>query len=318
MRSRVFGIAAALLLGIAPAFADNYPSRPIKIIIPTPPGGATDNIARPLTELIYKELGQPAVIEARVGGGNVIAMETLVRAAPDGHTLLVSNNAPQSVLPHTRKLSFDMEKDVAPVAMLTDTISAVVIKPSIPVKTFQEFIAYCQANPGKVHFGAAAPGTITHLRNEMLNRAAKMEMVYVPYKGDADIFPDLLAGVIEFGASSSALPLTKDGKLRLLAFMANKRHPDYPNIPTVKEVVPDFAAPTWYGLWAPGGTPEPILQKLNTMVNNWLRSPELAQRLLQIGLVPQPEDLATFRKTARDDREAFRKVVADLGIKPEG
>lgn len=318
MRSLLFGLGVALLFGAVPSYADTYPSRPIKIIIPTPPGGATDNIARPLAEVIYKELGQPAVIEARVGGGNVIAMDTLVRAAPDGHTLLVSNNASQSILPHTRKLSFDIEKDVAPVAMLTDTISAVVIKPSIPARTFKEFIAYSQANPGKVHYGAAAPGTITHLRNEMLNRAAKMEMVYVPYKGDADIFPDLLAGVIDFAASSSALPLTKDGKLRLLAFMANKRHPDYPDIPTVKEVVPAFAAPTWYALWAPAGTPEPILQRLNTVVNNWLRSPELAKRLIQVGMVPQPEDLATFRKTARDDREAFRKVVADLGIKPEG
>lgn len=317
MRS-LLAFAAACLFAVTAAQADSFPSRPIRLIIPTPPGGATDNIARPLGDMLYKEFGQPAVIEARVGGANIIALEALIRSAPDGHTLLVCNNAGPSILPHTRKLSFDIERDVAPVAMLTDTISAVVIKPTLPVTTFQEFMDYSRSHPGTVHYGAAAPGTITHMRNEMLNRVANLKMVHVPYKGDADIFVDMLAGVIEFGASSSALTFARDGKLRLVAFMANKRHPEYPNIPTVREVVPDFYAPTWYGLYAPGATPEPIQQKLNAAVMKWLQSPEMAQRLLMFGMVPQPEDLATFRETSLKDRAAYGKTVAELGIKPEG
>jgi tripartite-type tricarboxylate transporter receptor subunit TctC len=317
MRS-LLTLAAAFMLVATTAHADTFPSRPIRLIIPTPPGGATDNIARPLADMFYREFGQPAVIEARVGGANIIAMETLVRSPPDGHTLLVCNNAGPSILPHTRKLSFDADKDVAPIAMLTDTISGVVIKPSLPVKTFKEFMDYSRANPGTVHYGAAAPGTITHMRNEMLNRVAELKMVHVPYKGDADIFVDMLSGVIDFAASSAALTFARDDKLRLVAFMANKRHPDYPDIPTVNEVVPAFYAPTWYGLYATGATPEPIQQKLNAAVVKWLQMPEVAQRLLMFGMVPQPEDLATFRATALKDRAAYGKIVADLGIKPEG
>jgi tripartite-type tricarboxylate transporter receptor subunit TctC len=314
----LFTLAATALLAVTPLSASaqsDFPNRPIKIIIPTPPGGGNDNIARPLSEIFHRELGQTAVIEARTGAAGAIALEALARAPKDGYTLLVSVNASVTIVPQMRKLSFDAEKDVAPVAMLVDTISAVGIKPSLPVKTFKEFIEYCRAHPGEVHFGGNAPGGATHVRNEMLNRQAKLGMVYVPYKGDSEIMNDLLAGVIDFAASSSVLPFTKGGQVRLIAFMAAERHPDYPDIPTVKEFVPEFNVPTWYGLYAPGGTPKPIIDKLNAVVAKGLASPELKARLIQIGMVPRIEDVPTFTKTVADDRAIYKKIIADLDIK---
>jgi tripartite-type tricarboxylate transporter receptor subunit TctC len=322
MLARLISLAAVAAMAVLPhaafAQADNYPSRPVKLLIPTPPGGATDNIARPLAELLYKEFGQTFVIESRPGGGSSIALEALVRAPKDGYTLLVAVNAVVSTLPHTRKLPFDVRTDVAPVAMLVETISAVGIRPGLPAKTFKEFLDYCRANPGKVNYGANAVGSTTHIRNEMMNRQGKLGMVHVPYKGDSEIMNDLLAGVVDMAASSSVLPFTRDGKVRLLAFMANKRHPDYPDIPTVREGgLPDFDAPTWYGLFAPAGTPEPVLRKLNAAVNKLLPAPELTDRLLKVGMQVQVEDLDTFRGSVKKDYELYRGIVADLGIKGE-
>lgn len=310
--------ALGCLLAVVPARADDsYPNRPVRIIVPSPPGGAYDNVGRPITRELAQELGQPFVMESRSGGSGIIAIETLQRAPKDGYSLLLSVNATLTILPHTRKVEFDPLKDIVPVATLSEIIAAVAVNNNVPAKTLRAFVDYARANPGKVAYGSSGIGSNTHMRLEMLNRLGDMKMLHVPYRGDSDMIVDLIAGHVQVGATSALLPLSRQGQVRLIAFMAPQRYPDLPDIPTVAEVLPGFNMPTWYGLFAATGTPPAILSKLNTAMNAILAKPDVAEYLLKVSNIVQPESLDVAAKRLSDGFKLYGRIVNEMGIKEE-
>lgn len=315
--TRIFFALGCLLAAVPARADDSYPNRPVRIIVPSPPGGAYENVGRPITKELAQELGQPFVMESRSGGSGIIAIETLLRAPKDGYTLLLSVNATLTILPHTRKVDFDPLADIVPVATLSEIIAAVAINNNVPAKTLREFIDYARANPGKVAYGSSGVGSNTHMRLETMNRLGDMRMLHVPYRGDSDMIVDLIAGHVQVGATSALLPLSRQGQVRLVAFMAPRRYPDLPEIPTVAEVLPGFNLPTWYGLFAAAGTPAPIIAKVNAAMNAILAKPDVAQYMLKVSNLVQPESLEVAAKRLSDGYERYGRIVKEMGIKGE-
>src|SRR5262245_55445376 len=312
--------AAALPVASRVAWAQTYPARPVRIIVTTTPGGAPDILARLMGPWLSERLGQQFVVENRPGGGSNIGTEAVVRAPPDGHTLLLvaTNNAINMTL--YDKLNFNFIRDIAPVAGIVRLPIVMAVNPSVPATTVPEFIAYAKANPGKINMGSPGIGTGPHVAGELFKMMAGVDMVHVPYRGGAALLTDLLAGQVQalFGTTSLSIEYIRAGKLRPLAVTTATRWEALPGIPTVGEFVPGYEASAWFGIAAPTGTPAEIVNKLNKEINAALDDPKMKARLADFGGTPLPGSPVQFGKLIAEETEKWGKVIRAANIKPQG
>ena len=311
-----------VLLGVsAQAHAQaNYPTRAVRVIVPSSPGGGTDISARILAPQLTQFLGQQVIIENRPGAGTMIGGEAVARAAPDGYTLLMGISTLAINPAMYKKVSYDALKDFAPVSLAVSLSNVLVVHPSLPVRNVKDFIALVKPRPGQVNFASAGVGTSPHLSMELFLVMANLKMLHVPYKGSGPGVTDLVAGHVPAMMPNmlSAQPHIKSGRLRALGVTGSKRAPGADNIPTIAEAgVPGYEAVQWYGLLAPAGTSRDIVTKLHAGVVRALQNPDVRQRLLNDGAEPvgnSPEEFATY---LRAETTKWAKVVQAAGIKPE-
>jgi tripartite-type tricarboxylate transporter receptor subunit TctC len=296
-----------------------YPDKSIHWIVPYPPGGTTDILARLVAQFLADRLGQQFVIENRAGAGNNIGTEAAIRSAPDGYTLLFVNPAHGINTSLYKKLPFDFIRDVAPVAGITRVPNVMEVNPSVPAKTVAEFIAYAKANPGKVNMASSGNGTSVHLSGEMFMAMSGVKMTHVPYKGSAPALIDMLSGQCQvmFDNLPSSIEHLKAGKLRPLAVTTDVRSPAMPDVPTVADTVKGYEASAWFGIGAPKGTPPEIIAQLNKAMNDSLNDPKLVARLADLGGVPMKGSAADFGKVIVSETEKWKKVVEFSGASVE-
>ena len=312
----VFLVGAVILsarVGVAQVPA--WPGKPVKIIVVAPPGGSLDNSTRPLTEHLTRAFGQQFIIDNRGGASGAIGVEAAVKSSADGYTFVVMSSSTGAILPNVRKLSFDIFKDLAAVSYFIDGVQLLSVHPSVPAQTLQELVAYGKANPGKLNFGNPGLGTAAHLFSELFVRAAGIQMTQVSYKGAGDALPDFLAGVTQVYLDPNALPHIKAGKIRMVAVFDSQRHPDFPTIPTLREVYPELDDVWWIGMFAPAGTPPAIIRRLNEEIARIARSDEYKAQMGRVSLRPNPgspEDLAAI---LRKDFDRFGKLAQALQLR---
>jgi tripartite-type tricarboxylate transporter receptor subunit TctC len=299
------------------AWAQTYPSRPVRIVVPVAPGGGSDIRARLLGEYLSERLGQPFIIENRPGAGINIGTEVVVRAPPDGYTLLLVNAAHTSSATLYEKLNFTFTRDIAPVAGISREPYIMVVHPSVPAKTVPEFITYAKANPNKISMASPGIGTGGHVSGELFKMMAGVDMVHVPYRGAAPAQADLISGQVQvsFGASTS-IDQFRAGTLRALAVTGVNRSETHPDIPTMGEYLPGYEASFWAGVGAPKNTPADIIEKLNKEINTALAAPMIKARLADLGGMPMPTTPAEFGKFIAEETEKWAKVIKFAGIKP--
>ena len=300
------------------AQAQNWPDKPVKLILPYAPGGATDLIGRPWAEKLTQAFGQQFVIENRGGAGGMIGTETASKAAPDGYTFLLTPNATLSVLPNMRKTPYDPVKSFDPVARVGDLVCGFVIHPAVGPKNFAEMIAYAKANPGKLSYGSAGLGTSTQLRLEMLKYRAGIDILHVPYRGSADALNDLLPNTVQMMNEINVLPHVKAGKLILLDINYGERHPDFPDIPTLTECgYPNSDVPIWYSIFAPTGTPQDIIAKLNAKVVEIIATDEMKARMRSINVIVPTQTPEQMAKHLVEDLGRNGEIIKAANIKLE-
>jgi tripartite-type tricarboxylate transporter receptor subunit TctC len=297
----VLGILGSCLFASSPAVTQNFPDRPIKIVVPFPPGGPTDVAARLVAQNISASLGQPVVIENRAGAGGTLGAKAVASADPDGYTLLFGSTSSLAIAPAIYKtLDYDPVKDFAPIATVSDAPFILVTSSGFPATSLKELIAYAKANPGKVNYASAGIGTPPHLTGEMFKAATGTNIVHVPYKGGAPAITDVIAGQVEmtFETTSVLLPLVKEGKVRALAVTSAHRRPELPDTPNMIESgFPGFLSNSWTGVVAPAGTPAGIISKLNAAINAGLTSEATKVSFAKLGLDPRvgsPENFASL------------------------
>jgi tripartite-type tricarboxylate transporter receptor subunit TctC len=311
--------AAALPAVSRFAWAQAYPTRPVRIIVPFAPAGSTDIVARLMGQWLSERLGQQFVIENRPGGGGNIGTEAVVRASPDGYTLLMVGgwNAINATL--YDKLSFNFIRDIAPVAGISREPYVIAVHPSVPAKTVPEFIAYTNANPGRVNMASGGTGAPSHVSGELFKMMAGVNMVHVPYRGAAPALADLLAGQVQvyFAPTAASIEYIRAGKLRALAVTTATRSEALPDLPTVGEFVPGYETSLWLGLGAPKNTPAEIVEKLNKEINAGLADSQMKARLAGLGAAALPGSPADFGKLIAEETEKWGKVIKSAGIKAE-
>src|SRR5215471_4349368 len=300
------------------AWAQAYPSRPVRLIVGWPPGGAVDVVGRMTGQLLSERLGQQFVIENRPGAGGNLAVEAALKAAPDGYTLLMigSNNAWNVTL--YDNLSFDFVRDIAPVASIVRTVGVLVVHPSVSAKSVPDLIAYAKANPGKINMASGGVGSAQHVYGELFKMMAGVDMVHVPYRGGGPALTDLLGGQVQvyFPTTVSSIGYIRAGRLRVLAVTTATRSDALPDIPTVAEFLPGYEASFWYGVGVPKNTPAEIVDKLNEAINAGLADPTIKARLADLDGLPIPMSPAEFGKFIADETEKWAKVVKFSGAKP--
>jgi tripartite-type tricarboxylate transporter receptor subunit TctC len=310
---------AALAAGAAPAVAADYPNRPVRWLIGFAAGGPVDIVARIMSQWLSEHFGQQFVVENRSGSGGNLAAAAAINAPPDGYTLLFvgPNNAISTSL--YKKLPFDFMRDTVPVASIMQLTNMLVVSNAMPVKTVQDLIDYCRANPGKVSYASSGYGTSVHMSAELFKALAKIDMVHVPYRGSAIAFPDIMSNKVQliFDNLPSALEQTRAGNVRALGVTSPRRWPGVPDIPAIAETVPGFEAVGYYGIAAPKGTPPQIVAVLNQAVGEALNDPKLVARLAEIGGIPKPMTPAEFGHLVADETEKWRKVVEFAGVSVE-
>lgn len=318
-RSVFFVRLAALVIASAGAAAADYPVRAVKWVVPYPPGGTTDVLARIMSSWLSDKLGQPVLIENRAGGGNNIGVEYVLRSAPDGYTMLLVNPANGINATLYKNLPFDFVRDIAPVAGLVRTPNVMEVTASFPAKTVAEFIGYCKKNPGKINMASSGSGTSVHLSGELFKSMTGCSMLHVPYKGAGPALADLIPGQVHviFDNLPSSIGFIKSGKIRALAVTSAEREPSLPGVPTVAETVPGYEATAWFGIGMPKGSPREAIMKVNAAVNAALGDEGMLKRLAELGGKPiegTPED---FGKVIADETAKWAKVVVSSGAKAE-
>ena len=311
--------AAALPALSRIAWAQTYPTRPVRLIVGFAAAGGTDITARLIGQRLSERLGQPFIIENRPGAGSSVAAETVVNALPDGYTLLMAGTANAVNATLYDKLSFNFSRDLVPVAGVMRVPYVIQVHPSVPVKTGPELIAYAKANPGKINMGSAGVGSGTHMTGELFKMMTGINMVHVPYRGEGPALTDLLGGQVQvvFATMSSSIEYIRAGRLRALAVTTVTRAEAMPNIPTAADFVPGFEASGWWGVVAPRNTPAEIVEKLNKEINASLADPRLKARIADLGgtvFVTSPGD---FGKHITGEIEKWAKVVKFSGARPE-
>ena len=311
--------AAALPTLPSIARAQAYPSRPVHWIVTAAPGGPADVLARLLGSWLTERLGQQFVVENRTGAGGSIGTEAVVRAPADGYTLHLTATSDAINATLDEKLSFNLLRDIAPVASLIRGPFVMVVQPSFPAKTVPEFIAYAKANPGKINFASGGTGFAAHVSGELFKMLAGLEMIHVPYRGQAPAMTDLLGGQVQvmFDPVVSSITHIRAGRLRPLAVTTSTRSEVLPDVPTVGDFVPGYVASIWFGVGAPRNTPAETVDKLNKAINTGLDDPKIKARLSDLGGVPMPMTSAEFGKFLADEVEKWAKVVRAGNIKPK-
>jgi tripartite-type tricarboxylate transporter receptor subunit TctC len=309
----------AAVQAAAPALAQAYPSKVIKMIVPAGPGGPTDLLARLVGERMSSGLGQPVVLDNRGGGGGAIAARAVALAEPDGYTLLFGNTATLANIPAVSKSAgYDPTKSFAAVAKVMDSYMLLVVRPDAPWTSVAELVAYAKANPGRLNHGAAGAGNLTHLGGELLKVRANVDFVAVQYKSSAEFNTALLGGQIDFAFDNvtSLRALIDDGKLRALAVTSAARQPDFPAVPTMMEAgVPDYVMTAFFGVVAPAGTPAPIVAKLNAVINDGLKTETLQSALRKLGAAPAIESPEKFGSFISAEMRKWTEISAVAGIK---
>ena len=311
--------AAALPAVSRIARAQAYPTRPVRLIVPFGPAGATDITARLIGQWLSERLGQQFVIENRSGAGGNVGTEAVVRAAPDGYTLLYVTTANASNATLYDKLNFNFVRDIAPIVPIVGFPFIMVVTPSVPAKTLPEFIAYAKTNPGKINMASPGIGSTPHVNGELFKMMTGTNLVHVPYRSAAAVMTDLLSGQVQlyFGTTASSLEYVRTGKLRALAVTIERRLDALPDIPTVGDFVPGYEASNWYGIGAPRNTPVEVIEKLNKETNAGLADPKITARIADLGGSVLTGSPADFGKLIADETEKWGKVVKFTGIKPE-
>ncbi len=310
---------AMLLMGAfaAPLVAETYPSKPIRMILPMNPGGVTDILGRTMGQKLAERLGQPFVSENRPGAGGNIGLEIASKARPDGYTVVLSPPAIVVSPSLYKKLNYDPVKDLEPISLVAEIPNVLVVRPSLPVNSLKEFVAFARRNPGKLNFGSGGLGTTNHLVGEILNNIEKIKIVHVPYKGVNQAMVAMMGGEVDMVAigAPSSLPHIQSGKVKALAVLNKERLPSLPNVPTAKEAgIENFEVSAWYGLLAPAGTPRDIINRLNA---EWVRiaaTTDARESIKKIGFEPlssSPEEFAEFIKT---ETVRWRKVIREANL----
>lgn len=321
LRRSLLALASLPLALAAPAaFAQAFPSKPVRIIVSFPPGGAADQIARAVSQPLQEELGQPVVVENRAGANGNIAGDFVAKQPADGHTLLMSSGGTVSINPHLYpRMPFDPAKDLVPVAAAARVLVYLEVHPKLPVNDAKEFLAYLKANPGKLSFGSPGNGSSPHLAAEMMKAQANVYATHIPYRGAAPAMQDLLAGQIDFMFDPGiGLQQVKAGKLKLLAVGSPKRSSQYPDVPTMEEAgLKGFDADSFFGFYAPAGTPPAVVTRLNTEINKILRSAPYVDKMNAIGGVAAPMTPQEFGQRAQADSVRFGTLIKARGIKAD-
>jgi len=319
LRYLMFPCMGILNAVLASSWAQGYPSRPIRLILPYPPGGAADNTARILAPRLGEALGQLIVIDNRSGATGIIGADIVAKSAPDGYTLLHDASA-FVVTPALRKLPYDPLKDFAPVAMMMRAPNMLVAHPSVPIATARDLIDLAKAQPGRITFASSGFGSAPHMAGELFQSMTKVSLLHVPYKGGGLAYADLLGGQVQlfFGSIASALPHVQANKLKGIALTALKRSRSAPQIPTLAESgAPGFEIYEWNALYAPAGTAPAIVSRLNTVMNKLLDTPDVQQRFFQLGAEATPATPAELGRYVRSEIGKWAKIVKDMGIKGE-
>jgi len=309
----VFGFVNAL-----PAQAQQYPAKPIRLIVPFVAGGSADVLSRVLAQRLTQQYGQQVVVENRPGSGGHVGAEAAARAAPDGYTIVFGTIGIHAAYTIYSKLNYDPSRDLQPVSMYADVPNILVVHPSVPVKNVKEFIALAKSNPGRLNFGTAGSGSSTHMAGEWFKLYTGVNLTHVPYKGSAQAMQDLLGGQIElmFENLPTAIAQVRAGKIRSLGMTSRERSPSMPEVPTLDETgVPGFEATAWFTIAAPAKVPADIIRKLNADMNAFLKAPEMQQRWIDMGVVPLGGSPADAEKFFVVEREKWGKVIKAAGIR---
>jgi tripartite-type tricarboxylate transporter receptor subunit TctC len=313
--------ALAVALGIASAaWAQAYPQKAVRMVVPFAPGGTTDIVARLIAAKMGPALGQSVVIDNRPGANGIVGSEVVAKAAPDGYTLMMGYLGNLAMNPALyAKLPYDPIRDYVPVTLVASTTQAIVVNPALPARTVKELVALAKAQPGQLHYASAGVGAPSHLSGELFKQMTGIDMVHVPYKGGGALMTDLISGQVKvsFGGLAAALPHVKSGKLRLLAVASAKRSPAVPDVPAVAETVPGFDVPSWLGIVAPAGTPRPIVERLHGEIAKVLATDEIKERLATEGgevIAGGPEEFAAYLKS---EIAKWDKVIKGANIRAE-
>jgi tripartite-type tricarboxylate transporter receptor subunit TctC len=297
-----------------------YPAKPVRLILPFPPGGPTDLLGRVIAQKLSDQLGQPVVVDNRGGAGGNLGVELAAKSPPDGYTLVLSSPLIAISPSLYVKLNYDPIKDLAPISLVAYIQNVMLVHPSVPAKTLKEFIQLARANPGKLNFGTGGTGTTTHLAAELLKVIAKIDMVHVPYKGTGLALIGLVGGQVDMliMAAPAANSQIQAGKARALAVLSAKRVSELPNVPTAKEAgVDNFEVPIWYGILAPAATPRDIINRLNLELNKALAAPDVRERLKKVDVEPVTNTPQQFAEFIKAETVRYAKVIKAAGIKPE-
>jgi tripartite-type tricarboxylate transporter receptor subunit TctC len=315
----VIGLAVLSALAATGARSEEYPTKPVKWVVPYPPGGTTDILARLVGQYLSEHLGQQFVIDNRPGAGNNIGTEMAANSPPDGYTILLVNPANGINATLYKKLPFNFLRDIVPVAGITRVPNVMEVTEKFPAKTVSEFIAYGKAHPGKINMASSGNGTSVHLSGELFMAMTGIKMTHVPYRGAGPALTDLIAGTTDvmFDNLPSSIEFVKSGKLRALAVTTDKRNPALPDVPTVADTVPGYEASAWFGIGAPKGTPADIIAKLNKGVNAALADPKMQARLADLGGLPMGGTPAEFGKIMADETAKWEKAVKFSGASIE-
>lgn len=317
-RSAIVALVMAACSSLSFAQAPSWPTKPLRVIVNFPPGGAADQLARAIGQPLQEALGQPVVIENRAGANGNIGGEVVAKAPNDGYTLLMSSGGMVSINPHLYpKMAFDPTKDLIPVAAAARVLVFLEVKPTLPVDNVKEFLAYLKANPGKLSFGSPGNGSSPHLAAEMMKAQTGLYAVHVPYRGAAPAMQDLLGGQLDFMFDPGiGLQQVKSGKLKLLAVGSSKRSPLFPDVPTLAESgLEGFDADSWFGFYAPAGTPPAVVSRLNADINKALGTQAVKDRISAIGGIPAPMSPSDFNLRASIDSTRFGALIKERGIK---
>jgi len=322
-RSMLATLAIAALGVLAPGLAwpQAYPAKPVRLMVPFPPGGSTDIVARIVAQKLGDRLGQQVVVENRGGAGGTIGTEVLAKAPPDGYTLGVASTSTHAVAPSVyTKLGYDPVKDFAPISLVAVSPYLLVVHPDVQVKSLQEFVAYVKARPGKLNYASAGTGSTTHLAMEMLKSAAGLYIVHIPYNGNGPAGTAVIAGQVEalFGSLPAVLPHAKSGRVRPIAVGTPKRSPSLPDVPTVAESgFSGFDASLWLAIMAPAGTPPAVIDRLHKEIVAVIGSPDAADALAKAGAEPISSTPAELASMVKDGVGKYAKIVKQAGIKAE-
>jgi tripartite-type tricarboxylate transporter receptor subunit TctC len=311
------GLVLALPPAITVAAADDFPSKPIRLIVPFPPGGPNDIIARVVGQRMSEIVNQPVVIDNRGGQAGVLGTDVVAKAAPDGYTIAITSASSLAITPSMEKIAYDPQKDLAPVTLVAQVPEMLVVASNVPASNMAELVALAKAEPGKLNFASAGVGGLPHLAGELFKITAKIDIVHVPYKGASPAINDLLGHQVQmtFLDLPVILPQIKAGNLRPIALGAKSRSPLAPDVPTTAEVgMPDVLAENWYGMVAPAATPPAIVDKLNRITTQAMSDPTVIQRLSDQGLTLVPQSPEQFRTYIAAESAKWAKVIKDAGV----